>query len=1235
MFHFASTRSLFKRAARVLLSLSLVLLLLPCAPYTNATAYADTLPGDYVEGELLVVYHSGSAKNNDGVATFSNAPDPLEAAGLTVAETWSMGSSSTQEESITTLNLEDSSGTASATPSSTNDVRVALVRSSDKNAAQLKQQVDALDCTVTTSPNYRVTPATTTPDDTLYDQQYNLNDAKGGINYETALSLDEQAGSSAGDNIIAVVDSGVDYTHPDLVNNMWVNPGNIGLEGTYGYDFGDMDDDPAPSTSTHGTHCAGIIAAQTNNAAGVAGTAQHTKIMALKQSRSAGGVDMTLASITASYNYISKAISAGQNVVGINNSYGLNQYSPVLDYCVNQVGKQGALSIFAAGNSAEDVEVSATYGATVQLDSPYAVMVASSNGQNQLAGYSNTNNTMVDIAAPGSRIVSSVATNDCAARASQEYSASLAAATGKDTITHYDGASLLNSGNWNWMLIHGTSLASEADKACFTLTEETYNGRPALKVSVDAAKLSDPLTNYVFKIERKATNPFAGVTADVSELRAGADVFLNTQETSYSETFALSAALAVSSTDADNEVMYVKSIVNDTVDFHAYQSTTPVLANSSSDDTWIGVTVQMGDTSGKAIDSASFYVTDVSFAYAANLNDYGYSSGTSMACPQVAGALAELASLYPTESALDLRGRLVGGTVPITESTKNTGHTATDGRFDFTVATDDDAINANSYGIVTNGNQITVEGYALDHATLTVDNMAIAPSSRTNTSITFTADDSLFDGAQHEFDLTDTASNRTHNASYAIPLGTDSNNPDTGTQSTLEKVSSLPVSDDVAARGCLVSSADTLFFADNAGEYLYSTSDPTGSWNKLSAPTLGPYEAAGPPTIVYQYLNNTLHAFYVDQGDYANKKTKPKIYHAAYNIAADSWRPFEMVSEVDKETSGDDMDYLCTAAQGNTVYCTYAQEKRTDRTPDAPLYTGYTWLVTGTDNGTQFTSAQLEHTNNQLGAVFGLNVIEGNLHAVVVNEQTNAVHDAIIDGTTATDKGAFSGCNLAREELRVMTHQTIAQTGAGILSMGRSYEGMGDTYLFDSANTRWESIGTLLGTTGDATKPSSAALFGGTMYMNAVDEVNLFTFSADAAAKLVDVDCTLNARATQGGSATVTDARNNPATTLVARCGDQATWMATPQDGYRFVGWFDEAGVLIAQTPALTDSSVTGATYTASFEPMENGGATTGTSDGTQKSTSAQTADNAPVVLLLAIATLAALTMRVIKRKSE
>lgn len=240
--------------------------------------------------------------------------------------------------------------------------------------------------------------------------------------------------------VVAIIDSGVDYTHPDLKDKMWVNPYQNKLKGVHGFDFtGTIDDGEPMDDAGHGTHCAGIIGATRNNNEGVSGVADNVKIMALKFLTSSG-MGTTEDAVSA-YNYIYNAMKLGVNVVAVNNSWGSNENSKILLNIINKVGKAGAVSVCATGNDGtdfdaeeeytgendgddddgemifkkdifdDDDEEESPYTYPACYDSKYIISVAATGEDGKIASYSNYGKNSVDIAAPGSDILSTVSYN--------------------------------------------------------------------------------------------------------------------------------------------------------------------------------------------------------------------------------------------------------------------------------------------------------------------------------------------------------------------------------------------------------------------------------------------------------------------------------------------------------------------------------------------------------------------------------------------------------------------------------------------------------------------------------------------------------------------------------------------------------------------------------------------------------------------------------------------------------
>jgi len=217
--------------------------------------------------------------------------------------------------------------------------------------------------------------------------------------------------------IVAVLDTGVDYTHSDLQDNMWNG------EAKHGFDFagdndGNNDDDPMPDKPFneqghyHGTHVAGIIGAVGDNENGISGVAQHLSIMALKVFRP-NGYGYT-SDVLEALNYISERIDKGDNIVAINASYGGpgGSQDDAVNLAIKKLGEQGVLFCAAAGNTAKDIDVEPIYPAS--YDAPNIISVAASDQDDNLASFSNYGVKSVDVAAPGTNILSTYPDNNYA-----------------------------------------------------------------------------------------------------------------------------------------------------------------------------------------------------------------------------------------------------------------------------------------------------------------------------------------------------------------------------------------------------------------------------------------------------------------------------------------------------------------------------------------------------------------------------------------------------------------------------------------------------------------------------------------------------------------------------------------------------------------------------------------------------------------------------------------------------
>ncbi len=210
--------------------------------------------------------------------------------------------------------------------------------------------------------------------------------------------------------VVAVLDSGVDYTHQDLMNNMWLRPDNLApymdeqlgtIDDTHGFNAIDNLRDPMDDNG-HGTHCAGIIGAEGDNGEGIAGVNWQVEIMPLKF-MSAGGYGTTKDAIEA-INYVIQRKKDGVNVRIISASWGSTSRSRALEDVIRKAGEEGILFVAASGNSTENTDRRPHYPSSYKL--PNVVSVAALNRKDELAGFSNYGAKSVHIAAPGAEILS-------------------------------------------------------------------------------------------------------------------------------------------------------------------------------------------------------------------------------------------------------------------------------------------------------------------------------------------------------------------------------------------------------------------------------------------------------------------------------------------------------------------------------------------------------------------------------------------------------------------------------------------------------------------------------------------------------------------------------------------------------------------------------------------------------------------------------------------------------------
>jgi subtilisin family serine protease len=255
-----------------------------------------------------------------------------------------------------------------------------------------------------------------TPNDPSYGSLWGLNNTgqSGGTadaDIDGPEAWDVQVGTRA--TIVAVIDTGVDYNHPDLAANMWRNDDVAGdgldndangfVDDVYGYDFANNDSNPMDDEG-HGTHVAGTIGAVGNNGVGVTGVNWNTRIMALKF-LDANGSGATSNAVRA-LNY---AIDNGANIS--NNSWGGGGTSSTLAAAINRARSFNHIFVVAAGNDGANNNTTAYWPGNYSLSYDNVVTVASITRTGTLSSFSNYGATAVTLAAPGSSILSTTPNN--------------------------------------------------------------------------------------------------------------------------------------------------------------------------------------------------------------------------------------------------------------------------------------------------------------------------------------------------------------------------------------------------------------------------------------------------------------------------------------------------------------------------------------------------------------------------------------------------------------------------------------------------------------------------------------------------------------------------------------------------------------------------------------------------------------------------------------------------------
>ena len=366
-----------------------------------------------------------------------------------------------------------------------------------------------------------------TPNDTGFGVLWGLHNTGQTVNVDPGIAgadinapeaWDITTGSP--DFVIAIIDSGFNYNHPDLAANAWLNPGEIAGNGIdddgngyvddmRGWDFYSNDSDPMDDNG-HGTHCGGTIGGVGNNGLGVAGVNWQCKMMGLKFLGS-GGSGSTSGAVSA-VNYL-----VGKGVKVSNNSWGGGGFSQTLYDAIAASRAIGHVFVAAAGNNNTNTDGTAYYPQGYALDN--IISVAASDNNDQRASFSNYGGASVDLAAPGVNIYSTYTNTPTGT--------SYAYLNGTSMATpHVTGVvALVQSlhADWTYSQVRGRILATVRPVAAFSSITATGGVLDAYAAVNDGAPIntapsvaiSSPANGTLFA--QGATISFAATASDVED----------------------------------------------------------------------------------------------------------------------------------------------------------------------------------------------------------------------------------------------------------------------------------------------------------------------------------------------------------------------------------------------------------------------------------------------------------------------------------------------------------------------------------------------------------------------------------------------------------------------------------------------------------------------------------------------------------------------------------------------
>ena len=564
---------------------------------------------------------------------------------------------------------------------------ITLVRSDHLTTEELIAELEARDDVLYAEPNYVMKAESNDFTDLQWGEDTTYGLGVDGWNTYNGDTPTPNVDTS--EQVVAIIDTGVDYTHEDLKDNMW----NKGLDypelvklggGTYGYNSawttleGDKYDTSDPRDDHgHGTHCAGIVAGAWNKY-GVSGVTANARIMAVKAGNARG--EFAEDAVVRAYQYVIAAKNAGVNVVVTNNSYGGTYTNLTNAVMAAEAGRNGIVTVFSAGNESKNMNAANTTSEYSGVPDT-SLIVGAHDVNGDAADFSNYGDRDVDVFAPGVSIMSTVPMRMGAPRDTT----SVLSLDGQPCTVDF---STMDTVEETVIGINGKveKTLAEAGDGKKVLRMKSTDSDSGVSVNFYTKKYADitACKGVYFEFYAEKAGALDLTLYEVNE--DGEETRIKHFEPS------IKAGLnKIGVVYPDQEYVYLKKNVQ--LKFEVYTSTTDGQSN-------------------EYLDLRKISLNDAT-------ENYESWNGTSMAAPMVVGGVAVLSAAYPDDSPEKLAARVTGSVLPVKGLA---GKCISGGVFRLDKALNGETVPVPMKAEV-NGQMLTVEGYFFTNRTgsLTLD----------------------------------------------------------------------------------------------------------------------------------------------------------------------------------------------------------------------------------------------------------------------------------------------------------------------------------------------------------------------------------------------------------------------------------------------------------------------------------------------------------------------------------